>query len=166
MTLITLSTLAFLTAVFIYRILAKKTLAPVFTFSLVLLFALGTSMCSSPNESADDQIEQVSSDSSSDDSETKSCSKDSTKKCCKSDSTKKCCKSDSAKKCCNSKCDLSECSKMTKDECAKMCDEKGCTPRVAWFFFSFILYLSITTFICFSQTIYPSEYQWNKKTYN
>ena len=38
--------------------------------------------------------------------------------------------------------------------------------RVAWFFFSFILYLSITTFICFSQTIYPSEYQWNKKTYN
>ena len=27
------------------------------------------------------------------------------------------------------KCDMSECSKMTKDECAKMCDEKGCSPE-------------------------------------
>ena len=26
------------------------------------------------------------------------------------------------------KCNMSECSKLTKDECAKMCDEKGCTP--------------------------------------
>ena len=26
------------------------------------------------------------------------------------------------------KCDMSECAKMTKDECAKMCDEKGCSP--------------------------------------
>jgi len=27
------------------------------------------------------------------------------------------------------KCDMRECSKMTKEECAKMCDEKGCTPE-------------------------------------
>jgi K(+)-stimulated pyrophosphate-energized sodium pump len=27
------------------------------------------------------------------------------------------------------KCDMTECSKMTKDECAKMCDEKGCTKE-------------------------------------
>jgi K(+)-stimulated pyrophosphate-energized sodium pump len=26
------------------------------------------------------------------------------------------------------KCDMSKCATMTKDECAKMCDEKGCTP--------------------------------------
>ena len=38
--------------------------------------------------------------------------------------------------------------------------------RLAWFFYSFIMLCSLTTFICFSQGIYPSEYQWNKKTYN
>jgi K(+)-stimulated pyrophosphate-energized sodium pump len=27
------------------------------------------------------------------------------------------------------KCDMTECAKMTKDECAKMCDEKGCTKE-------------------------------------
>ena len=27
------------------------------------------------------------------------------------------------------KCDMSKCSKMTKDECAKMCDEKGCSEE-------------------------------------
>ena len=27
------------------------------------------------------------------------------------------------------KCDLSKCATMTKDECAAMCDEKGCTPE-------------------------------------
>jgi K(+)-stimulated pyrophosphate-energized sodium pump len=26
-------------------------------------------------------------------------------------------------------CDMSKCATMTKDECAKMCDEKGCTPE-------------------------------------
>jgi K(+)-stimulated pyrophosphate-energized sodium pump len=26
-------------------------------------------------------------------------------------------------------CDMKECAKMTKDECAKMCDDKGCTPE-------------------------------------
>ena len=29
----------------------------------------------------------------------------------------------------NGNCDLSKCATMTKDECAKMCDEKGCTPE-------------------------------------
>ena len=29
----------------------------------------------------------------------------------------------------NMKCDLNECAKMSKDECAKMCDEKGCSPE-------------------------------------
>ena len=29
----------------------------------------------------------------------------------------------------NTKCDMSECSKMSKAECAKMCDEKGCSPE-------------------------------------
>ncbi|MBF37095.1 MAG: hypothetical protein CL838_07980 [Crocinitomicaceae bacterium] len=38
--------------------------------------------------------------------------------------------------------------------------------RIAWFLYAYILISSITTFICFSQNIYPSEYQWNKKTYN
>ncbi len=38
--------------------------------------------------------------------------------------------------------------------------------RLAWFFYAFILLCSLSTFICFSQSIYPSEYQWNKKTYN
>lgn len=38
--------------------------------------------------------------------------------------------------------------------------------RAAWLVYSYILILSITTFICFSQGIYPSTYQWNKKTYN
>ena len=38
--------------------------------------------------------------------------------------------------------------------------------RMAWFMYAYILICSITTFICFSQNIYPSEYQWNKKTYN
>ncbi len=28
----------------------------------------------------------------------------------------------------NNKCDMSQCAKMTKEECAKMCDEKGCSP--------------------------------------
>ncbi len=27
------------------------------------------------------------------------------------------------------KCDMSKCAEMTKDECAKMCDEKGCSPE-------------------------------------
>jgi K(+)-stimulated pyrophosphate-energized sodium pump len=27
------------------------------------------------------------------------------------------------------KCDMSKCATMTKEECAKMCDEKGCTPE-------------------------------------
>ena len=27
------------------------------------------------------------------------------------------------------KCDLSKCATMTKDECAKMCDEKGCSAE-------------------------------------
>jgi K(+)-stimulated pyrophosphate-energized sodium pump len=27
------------------------------------------------------------------------------------------------------KCDMTECAKMTKEECAKMCDEKGCTKE-------------------------------------
>jgi K(+)-stimulated pyrophosphate-energized sodium pump len=27
------------------------------------------------------------------------------------------------------KCDMSKCAEMTKEECAKMCDEKGCTPE-------------------------------------
>jgi len=26
-------------------------------------------------------------------------------------------------------CDMSKCAKMTKEECAKMCDEKGCSPE-------------------------------------
>lgn len=38
--------------------------------------------------------------------------------------------------------------------------------RAAWFVYSCTLILSITTFMCFSQGIYPSTYQWNKKTYN
>ena len=38
--------------------------------------------------------------------------------------------------------------------------------RIAWFIYSFILLCSLTTFICFSQSIYPSEYQWDKKTFN
>jgi len=29
----------------------------------------------------------------------------------------------------NTKCDMSECSKMSKDECAKMCDSKGCSAE-------------------------------------
>jgi K(+)-stimulated pyrophosphate-energized sodium pump len=29
----------------------------------------------------------------------------------------------------NMKCDMNECAKMSKDECAKMCDEKGCSPE-------------------------------------
>ncbi len=29
----------------------------------------------------------------------------------------------------NNKCDMSQCAKMTKEECAKMCDEKGCSPE-------------------------------------
>ena len=27
------------------------------------------------------------------------------------------------------KCDMNECSKMNKEECAKMCDEKGCSSE-------------------------------------
>tara|TARA_X000000950_G_scaffold75207_1_gene93949 strand:- start:7096 stop:7821 length:726 start_codon:yes stop_codon:yes gene_type:complete len=38
--------------------------------------------------------------------------------------------------------------------------------RLAWFLYAFIMLCSLSTFICFSQSIYPSEYQWNKKTYN
>ena len=38
--------------------------------------------------------------------------------------------------------------------------------RAAWFVYSCTLILSITTFMCFSQGVYPSTYQWNKKTYN
>jgi K(+)-stimulated pyrophosphate-energized sodium pump len=49
---------------------------------------------------------------------------------------KSCCKGDM--KTCNAhmngetmigKCDMSKCAKMSKDECAKMCDEKGCTAE-------------------------------------
>ena len=29
----------------------------------------------------------------------------------------------------STKCDMNECAKMSKDECAKMCDEKGCSPE-------------------------------------
>jgi K(+)-stimulated pyrophosphate-energized sodium pump len=29
----------------------------------------------------------------------------------------------------NGKCDMSKCAKMTKDECAKMCDDLKCTPE-------------------------------------
>jgi K(+)-stimulated pyrophosphate-energized sodium pump len=29
----------------------------------------------------------------------------------------------------NMKCDMNECAKMSKTECAKMCDEKGCSPE-------------------------------------
>ncbi len=29
----------------------------------------------------------------------------------------------------NTKCDMSKCAEMTKDECAKMCDAKGCSPE-------------------------------------
>jgi len=38
--------------------------------------------------------------------------------------------------------------------------------RTAWFVYAYILLASMTTLICFSQSIYPSDYQWNKKTYN
>ena len=38
--------------------------------------------------------------------------------------------------------------------------------RIAWFLYSFIMLCSLSTFMCFSQNIYPSEYQWDKKTYN
>ena len=38
--------------------------------------------------------------------------------------------------------------------------------RVAWFLYAYILFISLFTFLCFSQNIYPSDYQWNKKTYN
>ena len=38
--------------------------------------------------------------------------------------------------------------------------------RLAWFFYSYILLASMTTLICFSQNIYPSDYQWNRKTFN
>ena len=38
--------------------------------------------------------------------------------------------------------------------------------RIAWFLYSFIMLCSLSTFMCFSQSIYPSEYQWDKKTYN
>ena len=38
--------------------------------------------------------------------------------------------------------------------------------RTAWFIYAYILLASMTTLICFSQSIYPSDYQWNKKTYN
>ena len=38
--------------------------------------------------------------------------------------------------------------------------------RLAWFLYDFIMLCSLSTFVCFSQNIYPSEYQWNKKTYN
>jgi len=39
---------------------------------------------------------------------------------------KDCCKKDNAMM---GKCDMNECSKMNKEECAKMCDEKGCSPE-------------------------------------
>ena len=38
--------------------------------------------------------------------------------------------------------------------------------RIAWFLYSFIMLCSLSTFMCFSQSVYPSEYQWDKKTYN
>ena len=53
-----------------------------------------------------------------------SCKKDATscssKKACTGD--KSSCKSDS-------KCDMSKCAEITKEECAKMCDDKGCSPE-------------------------------------
>ena len=39
---------------------------------------------------------------------------------------KDCCKKDNAMM---GKCNMNECSKMNKEECAKMCDEKGCSPE-------------------------------------
>ena len=39
---------------------------------------------------------------------------------------KDCCKKENAMM---GKCDMNECSKMNKEECAKMCDEKGCSPE-------------------------------------
>ena len=39
---------------------------------------------------------------------------------------KDCCKKDNAMM---GKCDMNECSKMNKEECAKMCDEKGCSSE-------------------------------------
>ena len=38
--------------------------------------------------------------------------------------------------------------------------------RIAWFLYAFIMLCSLSTFICFSQNVYPSEYQWDKKSYN
>ena len=38
--------------------------------------------------------------------------------------------------------------------------------RFAWFVYAYTLLASMTTLICFSQSIYPSDYQWDKKTYN
>jgi len=38
--------------------------------------------------------------------------------------------------------------------------------RIAWFLYAFIMLCSLSTFMCFSQNVYPSEYQWDKKTYN
>ena len=46
---------------------------------------------------------------------------------------KACCKDKEAKAChgkqMNMKCDMSKCAKMTKEECAKMCDANGCSPE-------------------------------------
>lgn len=133
MILITITSLAILTAIMIFSKLNNKSLAPLYSFGFVLLVSLGTAMCSTPTSSVPDGEEVVVADSTKKcckkDSTKKSCKSDSTKKCCKSDSTKKCCKSDSTKKCCKNKCDMSKCATMTKDECAKMCDEKGCSAE-------------------------------------
>ena len=40
-----------------------------------------------------------------------------------------CCAEMGKGKCEMSKCDMSQCANMSKEECAKMCDEKGCTPE-------------------------------------
>ena len=63
--------------------------------------------------------------------ESKSCSKGD--KCCKGEGDK-CCSKD-AKSCSktakngNTKCDMNECAKMTKEECAKNCDKLGCSAE-------------------------------------
>jgi K(+)-stimulated pyrophosphate-energized sodium pump len=41
----------------------------------------------------------------------------------------KCCKDDAAHGMMMGKCDMSKCEGMSKEECAKMCDEKGCTAE-------------------------------------
>ncbi len=51
----------------------------------------------------------------------KSCSKE--EKCCKKESDKECCAGEEKMSC------MSKCSGMTKEECAAMCEEKGCSEE-------------------------------------